>query len=618
MKLGVLIVAFTVSVFAAADIIFIDPSATGAGNGTSMADAYTNWETGLETSKSSTDTTFYLGRRTGDQTFSTSIIPVISSTWQSKPVIISGWPRNEKTGTGNFVQGSNVVSGVSFTTDMRREGARLISCDADGYQYLITAVAVKIVLSATTTEFDRLHTVTGGTSGAVGKIMRWTTAGSDTMWVVVKPGTGPFQSSENITSDGSGDGTIGTVTEGDGYVLLNDYSGTTSVNGAFTIEKDPYYDRCQEIVDAEKTNWNADSDSLPLLTFTGTTQFRASPYSTTLQCISFVGGGGSNSGNILMSSLCGLCQNVIDYTNSASGAYGIHFNALGVGTVKNTVVIGQGATSASCFKIENPLVNMINCSGYNSGQYGAILLSNVTMRNVALGYELNNTQDDISVQSGNCYGYNLRCGGGSSKVRTASYDSYNQHLYAENWDMVLGRHVHKLSNGWAYYINVDGGTDPVQRSGGGSTVIRLKQNESANYRGKNDEVSQVIFERDIWVEAGTDTIIMYIQDSACGDINISDDVGNRTIWLEADYPAQYVNDSVYSIGQIDIQGFSHHSTSSTNPISNRASSSDWDSYVKLVCTVARAGNIKLRCKTAFYHATGTLFIDPKLYINSAE
>jgi hypothetical protein len=606
-KLSLILLALAACVNAAATFRYIDNSATGTNAGTSMTNAFQSDSLGCANVLAMTDTTFYIIRRTSNGTYN-SISTATTGGKDNIQMIITGMPRNGKGGRGDFVQGSNVIGNVSYVTDLRREGARAIKDVTDGRYYTITALVTKITLSAQTVAFARWRNVVGGTSAATGKIQRYVSATVDTMWVV--PKTGTFTVGETITSVQGGSGTVGSVTTGNGYIILNDYTGTSANQDSFYIDKDPYYDRIKACGDPLVATWTADSDSLPSISFNSNMKFTFNSTGGILQCLYLQNGGGANGGILLASGSSGIYQNLIVYQGGSNHAIQPTFS----GCFKNCLLIGTANGTSKGFQ---PAFGceIINCSAYNWGSYGLNGSGTATLKNVSLGVELDNGDYDISMSNLPMQGYNVRCGGRNGKYRTSSDDSYFEGEWIENDGMSLGANTVKTHSCTITKINVAGGTDPVQRIGGSASICRWISENTANLVSVIDDNNPTIWSRTIYFDSlKTDTIKMYLQDSALGNLNASDSINSgRNIWLEAIYPNKYVNDSVYNLS-INQNGYaSCYSTSSSNPIANRANSSDWNSYLKLIVPIVHACNVKISLKSRLY-GTGTLFIDPKLVI----
>jgi hypothetical protein len=138
---------------------WVDPAATGANNGTSPANAWTNLKTALEYGHSAGDRIWV--RRTLNQGVTSSrIIPAGTGTAAS-PIEVIGWPRSTRTGTATFTNGSDTVTSCSLAITLREFGARWIKCGADGHWYLITAY-----VSASSFKIDRPYAGTTFTASA--------------------------------------------------------------------------------------------------------------------------------------------------------------------------------------------------------------------------------------------------------------------------------------------------------------------------------------------------------------------------------------------------------------------------------------------------------------------
>jgi len=150
-----------------------------------MDNAYQSIETALEATLAAGDK-LYTRRRSGLWSPSSNIVPTADGGLAS-PISVIGGPRNVKTGTGTFTQGSNVISGVSFVPKLGQHGTRMIKNDADGRKYMISAIAHKIDYDNKSGNFTEGLMVTGA-GGCEGKIHRVKDNGDGTgsLWIVSK------------------------------------------------------------------------------------------------------------------------------------------------------------------------------------------------------------------------------------------------------------------------------------------------------------------------------------------------------------------------------------------------------------------------------------------------
>ncbi len=193
----------------------------------------------------------------------------------NNPIQYRCWARGTVTGTITFTRGSRVLSGCSITPNHYYHACRYIRNDSDAKDYMITAVAHKIDFDAQTANFTNELLVTGGTSGAIGKIHRIVDDGeTGSLWIVVRSGT--FQDDETITDSNGGSATVNGTPANDGFIIRRKYAGASATSAAFTIAADPWYSEDQALDDTEwptgfkKTDLDAQSHALPYMDFTNT------------------------------------------------------------------------------------------------------------------------------------------------------------------------------------------------------------------------------------------------------------------------------------------------------------------------------------------------------------
>ena len=157
---------------------------TGANDGSTFDDAYQSEETALEAALAVGDK-LYIRRRSGFWNPLSDINPSADGNL-ANPIQAIGGPRNVKTGTGTFVQGSNIISGVSFVPKLEQHGTRMIKNDVDSREYMISAIAHKINYDNKSGDFTEGLMVTGA-GGCEGKIHKIESNGeTGSLWIVSK------------------------------------------------------------------------------------------------------------------------------------------------------------------------------------------------------------------------------------------------------------------------------------------------------------------------------------------------------------------------------------------------------------------------------------------------
>lgn len=607
--------------------VFIDGGlGTGSNDGTTTDNAYQSLATALATNKTAPN--YYWIRRRNSISTASNITTAVTGGYESANTFYAIWPRDSLIGTGNFIQGQRVISNSSVSANIPFHVTRHIYNTADSNRYMITAIAQKIIISTMTGTPARYDNVRGITSTATGKIMRYADGGTiDTVWIVARTGT--FQELERFTKattayaqdSASWKSTIDSVDIDNGFVIDNLYSGSTSSGATWNIERDPLWDIARTIDDGawtiKKTDWDADPDSLITITFTSTGRLNFTGDWSTLQGFIITGGGGGSYGNILINGMGNALTHCINYQSTAGD--GVQLSLAGNGGIYNCVFIGTGGSSSyDPIKSNNPLCKLTNVAVYGAPRYGINFAYGGFVENVNSGIEIDNASNDLQLQVGIVKGTDLACGGRNGSLRSSTYDAYSERYDIENYNKIYGLNYSKIGNGALEQKPVSVSSDPVKRSGGSDYVVKFTQSEDARYACRRDVNAKVLYERNVYFStaSGSDTIRCYIQNNGYGNINAIDSVDTGIVWIEAYYPKQYINDTIYKIGKgNNCQVNNIRGTSSSNPIGNRSSSSDWSKYLQVILNVKKVGNIKIKVMSArAYSASGIIYIDPKLEI----
>ena len=144
---------------------------TGANDGSIPDDAWQSIKTAMENVVMGAGDICWIRRRSGFWQPTANIAPTVDGTLK-EPVQFVGWPRNIKTGTGNFKQGSNVIDSLSFIPKFEQHVGRYIKNDIDGRNYLATAIAHKINFRHKVGDFTEGLMLEGEDSGLEAKIHR--------------------------------------------------------------------------------------------------------------------------------------------------------------------------------------------------------------------------------------------------------------------------------------------------------------------------------------------------------------------------------------------------------------------------------------------------------------
>jgi hypothetical protein len=537
------------------------------------------------------------------------------------------WPRPDRAFTGTWVQGERVVSGVAvLTPSLLAHAGRYAKNDTDGKFYLITAIAVKITFGSITQAFAKYETITDGTSGAIGKIMRWDGSGN-VAWVVVQSGT---FGTNAITGDGkvqegvaktAGAGTASAVAT-DGYVLLNDYIGTGEISGASTIQKDYYYDYAQAnlvgVVDSGWTvklgsgGWDDDPDTIPKVD--GSTNAYYTQLNGDYQTVRnahFDGGGGTGYGGLHMRDFGQIAHGCI--ITSQNNIVGISNITTCNGALEACIVVGMGPTNTSNHGIGfEGKMKLRDCAVYGCGGYGAnMTIGDCEVHNCNFGVELDDTNYDWQSQNSRNNFRDCQFGGKNGVFRTSVADSPNPFASVGNHQRVLGEIVRKIHNG--ILTRVATGADPGTPPSSAAKIFKLMMNGNAGTIATVPEwdiLCGEAFAQNLYLTAGSKTIRYYIQNNGFGNVNTSDAPNAAQFWFEVEGLFTRISDSLYLPSQnATYPWMPPRSTSSANPIPDRGNADDWDDYIEATVTIPVAGVYRVKFYARIFDADGVLYID---------
>ncbi len=576
---------------------------TGANNGTSMDDAWQSIETAIESTSPSAGDILWIRRRSYFEN-PTSNIEAAQFGGLSKPFRIIGCPRNEKSGTGNFTNGKNVVDGISFTPKFEQHCARMIKNNTDGRWYLITAIAYKIDFDNKSGVFTEGLMVTGGTSEAVGKIHKVIDNGeTGTLWIVVQSGT--FQDNEQITDEDTGIADVNGTPADDGFIIDWKYVGTTVSSAALTIEKDEDYDEFMAIDDSEwtikKVDWQSDPDDIPKIDF-GTNTYYFKPKGMTIYKNLYIKGGSSSYGTIYLLFLRFLIfvncllendqgqriVNVSSSPNTLSDLY-IFFRTVLKGNPSGTFGVFLHGT----IYLKDSVI-------YNCGTLGVYIQqgSLTFLDGVNIGIELPNGGEDLMVKA-MVVGKDINLGGKNGYVRVMdrSYPSklVMNLVHIENWQKTLDAHKNWYNNGEMTKVDVDESSDPKKRTGGGDSVIEMTANQNEIYAPINDELKLEVFCHEFEVNTESRNYRYYIQ---CKNMNVNE----GELFIECEYVDQYESEDKYH----------YKIVKSDESCSERTGDDDWSQYIEVTgIQPAIASKVRIKCYFSKYDIDGVTYADPE-------
>lgn len=577
---------------------------SGSNNGVDLDNAYQSISAGFS-SFSITEPTYTWIRRRSIEYTSAQINLATSGGSQSKAAYYIACPRSSITGTGNFEQGSRVVTGVSFSCELLKHVARNIKNDLNGNWNLITAIAYKISLSNITGEFtfgNYDSYIVGNTTGATGKVHK--ASGAD-LWIVLQGDTA-FQIGETITGP-DGEGTVTAINANDGFILLRRYTGETASNANLTIKEDDFKDIWDAIDDSEwvikKSEWESDPHDLPQIYLTSTNRLEIGAYYSLLQGIYLSGGGGAGSGAYRAGGFGHICKNNI-IANANQNCY--HATGSNGGRLINSVVIHNKLSAYNGVKIENQNHRIINSAIYNGGKYSVEGTTGYHAINSNFGVELSSAQQDLQLQNGQAYIYDCECGNTDKPLRTSTYDDFTCRYKCDNWQRVYGQSYQKISNGSIEYVNVNEDSDPVQRPNGSDFVAKIVQNEKNLYFPDNSLWEKILWTTPInFTTTGEKTLRLYLQNDG---LSLNDGT-EPNIWLDVQYPNEYQSKDLYTI---DTDGVFFKRGLTPN-INQRSSVSDWTNYLEITFDLPTACTVIVNLKSRFY-GNGYLIVDPKIEV----
>lgn len=603
---------------------YIDPSVGGgSNNGTSTDNAWQSCSTGVAQSRTGPaivwfrrTANFTLGATASAVTFNASV-----SGMPNQMVVYAACPRAAKALTANATQGERVINTTSIAFDVLKYGAREVFANTDSIRYLITAPAVLCSLVNGYTGTFRRYDSVSDKSAKNGKIMQ---VGTNKFWFVSR--TGIFATNDSIVSTNAR-AKIASVDSLHSFVIDNYFVGSDTTGGHFTICEDPLKDAWDTINDAgftiKKAAWEAESDSMPMITFTGTQYINLPGNFCTLQGFYYYESGSAQYGGL---NVTGRAVTLRNMWFNQSPYQAVYFNGKGGNILYNCVIDARRASNNKYQSIINSaeLTRIENVSVYgNPSHYAYTGYMNAYMKNCNFGVELNNVMD-MNVWCGSIYGNNILCGGDTAKIRTPSGDCYDCGIYIENWQKKYGNNISKVHLGFLRTQTAGATTNPKIRTGGSPTIMKLTMNGTltdvgfTTYVPTYDIHPVTVFTRNVYFSdtSKTDTIKVFIQNASGGNINTTDSINRATIWLDLMAPEKYVSDSVWNFKRSsDQSGVYLRSTSSANPIANRADSTDWD-FLKLVYKPKAAGNVVIRCLEKYSAANFILYIDPKIVITT--
>jgi hypothetical protein len=247
-------------------------------------------------------------------------------------------------------------------------------------------------------------------------------------------------------------------------------------------------------------------------------------------------------------------------------------------------------------------VKLIDGAIYNMGDYGISFEHALELRNVNIGVEIANGDDDINInEQGIGFGMDVKLGGTNgfvTRIAGSTGDLWDQYIRLENYQKVLGDHRTFYPGGIFERAAVAGETPNKKLS---DYVLKITPN--VDYAYKYEEGQCVLFEHEYQLNAGANTIKYWLYNDVGVTLNNGD--ARADIYLVAEYVDSYDDTSEYTI----IKTYSTEAT-----IADAADADDWDS-LSVTMTLAIASKVRVRLLISYYDLTGDIFIDPQAVLS---
>ncbi len=527
------------------------------------------------------------------------------------PIEFIGWPRppipNTEITAADWTNGSTIIDNVVGIAPVREQHQARFATAPDGHQYLITAILWEITVDG----------MGAGDEFTVGSLLNHTgntRKGKVYTFVDNLDTTGTLQAvldaeqtwdnGDNITDADGGDAELDANATAVGFIIDREYAGATvtGVAGLFQIEADEDY-ATRPDVGALRATWDADALNLPII------DFNNEAYQLYLNTDTYyflknhefkdsIDGSGIirvTTSNQIIFLGCLFKQNSDkSCIRSENGSVIVkRFTAEGS---------GSGGLQVFNYSISNQFI-FSDGSVYNMGDSGISSSDYMEIRNINIGIEIPNGDDDIIINGrGFIFGHDIKLGGTNGLIAfNSAFASprFTCSAMIENYGKVLGEHRMFYTGGIAQRAAVAGETPNKKLS---DHILKITPN--VNYTYKYEEGQCVLFEHEYQLNAGANTIKYWLYNDVGVTLNNGD--ARADIYLVAEYVDSYDDTSEYT--KTKAYSTEHTIADAGGDLD------DWD-YLSVTMTLAAASKVRVRLLISYYDLTGDIFVDPGAIIS---
>lgn len=396
------------------------------------------------------------------------------------------------------------------------------------------------------------------------------------------------------------------VTDASNIVIDREYVGATVTNQTATISADEDYTLAQAIDDSawviKKADWNGDADDMPYIDFNNAALqiLIESDNCHIFKNMEFKNG--NDAYGIIFSGYSGSLftefNGCLFYQESDKAIFYIAYSPH---ILKRCILEGNSTgTSQRGFYGQNSAgyCILIDVAIYNMGDSGLYGVQAI-MKNVNIGVEVANDDDDITLAMFDCIGIDVKLGGTNGYVEYSIRD-LNTFANFENYQKVLGDHRTYFAGGYFDRVTLTVATTPNKKLS--DDAIRITPN-SNNHVTNIPVLAHKIFEHRVWADTSSKDYKYWVYNNLAATIN--DTTATDNLFLKVTYVSGYDDTSEY---------FYTESISTQIDILDAADDTDWDYLEVTDITPAVASWVILEIYESIYSAAGTIFIDPEVVI----